>query len=209
MHKYAQHVFLFFLSCLLASASIAGAKKRERSHLGDTIASFTLTATNGNLYSLNDYPNAKGFMVVFTCNHCPFAKLYTDRLNQLSTKYAPLGVPLVAINSMDSLIYEEENYGQMKAWAEHEEWTFPYLQDGKQVVGQVFGADHTPDAFVLWKEQGKWIIRYTGAIDDNGAEPNKIQHTYITEAVDELLEGKKVSRPETDSFGCAIFYRKN
>lgn len=209
MLKYAQYVILLLLSSLLASASTAGTKKRERSHLGDTISAISLTSTAGTVFSLNDNPNAKGFLVIFTCNHCPFAKLYTDRLNRLSEKYAPLGVPLIAINAMDSLIYEDENYAQMKAWAEHEKWAFPYLQDGKQDVGRAFAADHTPDAFVLWKEQDKWIIRYAGAIDDNGAEPEKVQHTYITEAVDELLQGKKVSKPETDSFGCAIFYRKN
>jgi peroxiredoxin len=171
------------------------------------IPDFTLRNVDGRRISTADFPDAKGFAVVFTCNHCPFAKLYTGRFNDLHQKYAPLGVPLLAINSMDSLVYEEESFELMQARAGEAGFQFPYLHDAGQAVGKAFGAEHTPHAFVVWKAAGKWVVKYSGAIDDNGEEPEKAT-PFIAKAIDELLAGKKVSMPETESFGCRIFYRK-
>lgn len=171
------------------------------------IPAFSLRNVDGRMVSTADFPNARGFAVVFTCNHCPFAKLYTGRFNDLYKKYAPLGVPLLAVNSMDSLVYEEESYALMQDRAHEAGFQFPYLHDAGQSVGKSFGAEHTPHAFVIWKENGKWLVKYSGAIDDNGEEPEKAT-PFIANAIDELLAGKPVSRPVTESFGCRIFYRK-
>jgi peroxiredoxin len=143
-------------------------------------------------------------MVIFTCNHCPFAKLYTQRFNELAGKFTPLGVPLLAVNSMDTLVYEEESFSLMKERAAG--LRFPYLQDAAQTVGKAFGAEHTPQAFVIWREKGHWLVKYRGAIDDNGEHP-ELATPFIANAVSELLAGKPVSVPETESFGCRIFYR--
>ena len=110
-------------------------------------------------------------MIVFTCNHCPFAKLYPERFNALNSKYQSLGVPLIAINSMDSAIYDEERFELMQEKSKSENFNFHYLQDGQQKVGKEFNAKHTPHAFVIWKESGSWVIKYSGAIDDNGEHP--------------------------------------
>lgn len=169
------------------------------------IPDFTLLNVDGRMVSTTDFPDAKGFAVVFTCNHCPFAKLYTDRFNDLHDRYVPLGVPFLAINSMDSLIYEEESFDQMKSRAAN--FNFPYLQDASQTVGKSFGAEHTPHAFVVWKEHDRWVVKYSGAIDDNGEHP-ELATPYIANAINELLAGKPVTLPETVSFGCRIFYRK-
>jgi len=171
------------------------------------VENFTLRNVNGKNVSTQDYKDAKGFIVIFTCNHCPFAKLYTNRFNDLNTKYSKLDVPLLAINSMDTLLYEEETFELMQQKAKKEKYNFPYLQDLTQVVGKLFEAQHTPMAFVIWKENNEWIIKYKGAVDDNGAHP-KLANSYISKAVDELLNGKPVTNAETESFGCAIFYRK-
>jgi peroxiredoxin len=168
---------------------------------------FTLRNVNGKNVSTQDYKDAKGFIVIFTCNHCPFAKLYTNRFNELNTKYSNFNVPLIAINSMDTLLFEEETFELMQQKAKKEKYNFPYLQDVKQDVGKEFDAQHTPMAFVIWKENNEWIIKYKGAVDDNGAHP-KLANSFISKAVDELLNGKSVSNSETQSFGCAIFYRK-
>ena len=159
------------------------------------------------MVSTTDFPNAKGFAVVFTCNHCPFAKLYTERFNDLYSKYAPLGVPLLAVNSMDSLVYEEETFALMQVRARGAGFQFPYLHDAAQSVGKAFGAEHTPNAFVIWKGNDRFLVKYAGSIDDNGEEPAKAR-PFIANAIDELLAGKPVSMPETESFGCQIFYRK-
>ncbi len=170
------------------------------------VDNFTLLNVNGKNVSTQDYKDAKGFIVIFTCNHCPFAKLYTNRFNELNTKYSNLNVPLLAINSMDTLMYEEETFELMQKKATKEKFNFPYLQDVTQAVGKLFKAQHTPMAFVIWKENNEWLIKYKGAIDDNGAHP-KLANSYISKAVDELLNGQPVSNSETESFGCAIFYR--
>ncbi|MEI7801082.1 MAG: thioredoxin family protein [Bacteroidota bacterium] len=173
----------------------------------NTVPDFSLRNVDGKIISLKDFQKAKGFIIVFTCNHCPFAKLYTQRLNDLNKKYKSLGVPLLAINSMDTSVYEDESFSNMKSKSVAEKFNFPYLHDATQVVGKNFGADHTPHAYVIWKENNEWKIKYSGAIDNNGEEPKKAV-PFIANAVNELLENKQVSNSVTLSVGCKIFYRK-
>lgn len=170
------------------------------------VGSFSLRNTDNRMVSLSDYPGAKGFIVIFTCNHCPFAALYSKRLNNLNTKYSPIGVPLIAINSMDTLMYEDENFELMQQKASAAKFNFPYLHDPTQKVGKAFSASYTPQAYILWRENNKWVIRYRGAIDNNGQQPNNAK-PFIENAIEELLVGKQVSKPETQSIGCAISYR--
>jgi peroxiredoxin len=193
---------------LLAILSLSFYAFRPNSSLiGKQVHDFHLKNVTRQAISLSEYKNAKGFIVVFTCNHCPFAKLYATRFNELNNKYKALDVPLLAINSMDTTVYEEETFALMQAKAMEEAFSFPYLYDNMQVVGKDFQAKHTPHAYVIWKHDDKWIIEYSGAIDDNGEHP-ELAHSYLSDAVDELLDGKRVTVPETASFGCAIFYRK-
>ena len=173
-----------------------------------TIADFTLLNVNGNLVSLKDYPNAKGFIIIFTCNHCPFAKLYPDRMNQLNERYKSFGIPLLAISSTDTLVYEEDNYSHMIEKSLKEKFNFPYLLDGDQKVAKDFGAQKTPHAFIIWREKDHFVVKYSGTIDDNGAEPDKVKNKYINKAVDALLAGKEVDVKETKSIGCQIHFRK-
>lgn len=174
----------------------------------DAVTDFKLKNTDGRIISLADYPDAKGFIIVFTCNHCPYAKLYPDRLNALNAKYKSAKVPLIAICSTDTMVYAEDVYPKMIEKAKREKFNFPYLCDGDQKVGRSFTAQKTPHAFVIWKESGKWVVKYSGAIDDNGSEPDKVQQHYVANAVDELLKGKTVSTKQTQSIGCQIHYRK-
>ncbi len=172
-----------------------------------SITDFKLQNVDGESVSLKDYPNAKGFIIIFTCNHCPFAKLYPKRLNELNKKYQPLEVPLIAISSTDTISYEEDTYPKMIEKAKKGNYSFPYLFDGGQIVAQQFSAQKTPHAFVIWKENNGWVIKYNGAIDDNGAEPEKVKHSYVANAVDDLLKGQPVKIKETKSIGCQIIFR--
>ena len=174
-----------------------------------TITDFSLQNVDGNMISLKNYSNAKGFIIVFTCNHCPFAKLYPPRFNAMNTKYKALGVPLIAISSTDTISYEDDTYSKMREKAIHEQFNFPYLFDGMQTVARDFKAQKTPHAYVIWKIKDKWVVKYNGAIDDNGMEPQKVKTSYVTNAVDELLSGKEVTEKETKSIGCQIYLRKN
>ena len=197
-----KNIFAFFsisIIFLILSATLIPVK---------TVEDFSLKNVDGKIISLKDYPNAKGFIVVFTCNHCPFAKLYPPRFNALNAQYEKLNVPLIAISSTDTVVYEEDTYFKMVKKAKKEHFNFPYLYDATQSVAKMFGADKTPHAFVIWKENAQWVIKYSGAIDDNGAEPNLVKNPYVAKAVDALLEGKLVDIPETRSIGCQILMRK-
>jgi alkyl hydroperoxide reductase subunit AhpC len=166
------------------------------------------SATTNSWVSFSDYKNAKGFVVIFSCNKCPMAKFYSQRLNQMDGKYKKLGVPVLVINSMDTLAYAEESFKLMQKKAKKEQFSFPYLQDKKQKIAKEFNATHTPQAFVIWKNKlGNFTIRYQGAIDDNAGEPDKITHHFLTDAINELLQGKNVTIQKSESFGCRIYFR--
>jgi len=172
------------------------------------INDITLKNVDGQMVSLSDYPQAKGFIIIFTCNHCPFAKLYTDRFNKLSEMYQGLDVPLLAISSMDTVSYEEDTYIKMIQKSAKDNFKFPYLYDADQSVAKLFEAQKTPNAFVIWKNQGHFEIKYKGAIDDNGMHPKQVKNEYLRLAVDELLQGKIVTISETMAIGCQIYFRK-
>lgn len=172
-----------------------------------TVKDFSLQNVNGKIVSTKDYKDARGFVVVFTCIHCPFAKLYHERLNQLNAKYSKLQVPLLLINSSDTLMFANESLPNMAKVAKEKKYSFPYLFDPSQQVAKDFKAEKTPHAFVVWKEQNKWVVKYSGAIDDNGAHPELVKLPYVSNAVDELLAGKPVTVKDGYSIGCVIHYR--
>ena len=173
-----------------------------------TVNDFRLKNTDGKFVSLKDYKNVKGFIVVFTCNHCPFAKLYFQRLNELNKKYKALGVPVIAVCSTDTVNFDEDTYAKMLEKAKKEKINYPYLCDDQQTVAKDFAAQKTPHAFVVWKDNGAWVIKYNGAIDDNGAQPQKVQRRYVADAVDALLKGQEVAVKEVKSIGCQIGFRQ-
>lgn len=195
------HLFSIIILIIISSFTVIIKEK--------TITNFKLkSATTNKWISISDYKNAKGFIVVFLSNKCPMAKFYSQRLNQMNEKYKNKGVFLLAINAMDTLVYAEESFAKMQKKAKNDSFTFPYLQDKKQTVAKQFKAEITPQAFVAWKDQnGNLTIKYKGAIDDNAGEPEKAQNHFLTIAIDELLLGKNVTVPKSESFGCKIFYR--
>lgn len=162
---------------------------------------------HGQVFNLKDQKDIKGLIVIFTCNHCPFAQLYPERLNALHTKFAPLGVPIVAISSMDTITYDEDGWHQMVAKAQKDKLAFPYLYDGSQKVAKNFKAQKTPHAYVLWRDGRHFYVRYSGAIDDNGMEPQNVTKSYVKETVEALLNNKPVEVTETKSIGCQIYFR--
>ena len=174
----------------------------------NTIEDFQLKNIDGKILSLKDFPEAKGFIIVFTSNGCPFAKLYPQRMNEMNLKYMPLGIPLIAINSTDTLQFEENSFTEMVKSAKESNFNFSYLTDAEQIVAKNFGAKKTPHAFVIWKENNEWIIKYNGAIDNNAAHPELVQNKYVENAVNELLRGEDVKIKETKSIGCSIIYKK-
>lgn len=175
---------------------------------GDVATDFTLKNVDGKMVSLSDYKNAKGVILIFTCNHCPFAKAYEDRIIALNKKYASKAYPVVAINPNDPSLYPEDSFEEMKIRARDKGFTFPYLFDEGQEVYPQYGALKTPHVYVLQKVGGKYVVRYIGAIDNNYANPNDVSERYVENAVEALLAGKAVSQPSTVAIGCSIKTKK-
>lgn len=172
--------------------------------IGDDATDFSLKNVDNNMVSLAGYTDAKGFIVIFTCNHCPFAKAYEDRIIALNDKYAPQGYPVIAINPNDPTVEPIDNFEGMQQRAKDKGFTFPYLVDEGQQIYPQYGATKTPHVFVLNKEDGRNIVRYIGAIDDNYAKPDEVNHKYVEAAVDALLTNEPIAQTTTVAIGCGI-----
>ncbi|OBW42284.1 Thiol-disulfide oxidoreductase ResA [Chryseobacterium sp. MOF25P] len=176
--------------------------------VGDTAADFKLKNIDGKMVSLSDFKMAKGFIVVFTCNHCPYAKKYEDRIVALDKKYKEAGYPVIAINPNDPNVQPEDGFQQMITRAKEKGFTFPYLVDEGQKVYPQYGATKTPHVFILQKEGAKNIVKYIGAIDNNYDDPNDVSERYVEDAMDALLSGKPVANAKTVAIGCTIKVKK-
>ncbi len=202
MNRIGYLFIITLLAVLSLSFGTIGANLNPKA-----IKNFSLKNVDNKKVSLSSYKNAKGFIIVFTCNKCPMAKFYSERLNKLNTFYKQKGVYLLAIDAMDTLAYKEESFSLMQKKAKSDKLNFPYLQDKLQVVAKQFNATHTPQAFIIWKNKlGNYDIKYEGAIDDNAGDATNAK-PFLAEAVNELLKNKPVTNSKTESFGCKIFYR--
>lgn len=172
--------------------------------VGDKAMDFKLKNIDGKFVSLGNYPNAKGFIVIFTCNHCPYAKAYQDRIIELDQKYKSKGYPVIAINSNDPQLEPTDSYQEMVVRAKEKSYTFPYLFDETQDVYRKFGAKRTPHVFLLQKQGMDLVVKYIGAIDDNYQDASKVTTPYLSNAVDALLAGKNPDPTFTKAIGCSI-----
>lgn len=170
--------------------------------VGEKADDFTLKNVDGKDLSLTkDYKDAKGFIIVFTCNHCPYAQLYEKRIGDLHRKFAPLGLPVIAINPNDPDIVPEDSFAAMQSRAKDKKFPFPYLFDEKQSVYPKFGATRTPHVFILDKAL---VVRYIGAIDDNPETPEQVKKRYVEDAANAVLRGQKPQPDFTRAVGCTI-----
>lgn len=176
--------------------------------VGDNVADFSLKNINGKMVSLADYKDSKGFIITFTCNHCPYAKAYEDRILALNNKYAKIGYPVIAINPNDAVQYPEDNFEAMQARSKEKKFNFPYLYDESQNIAKQFGATKTPHVFIVQKEGGKFVVKYIGAIDDNWENTAEVKEKYAESAVDALLAGKPITTTTTKAIGCTIKWKK-
>jgi peroxiredoxin len=172
--------------------------------IGDKAADFNLKNVDGNMVSLSDFEEAKGFIVIFTCNTCPVSQANEDRIIALDQKYKPLGYPVIAINPNNPEVSSGDSYELMKVRAKEKGFEFPYLYDAGQKIYPKYGASKTPHVYVLNKEKGDLIVRYIGSIDDSARDPDSVTTKYVENAVDALLNGKPVGVPSTKAIGCSI-----
>lgn len=172
--------------------------------IGDEATDFTLKNVDGTMVSLSDYQDAKGYIVIFTCNTCPFAVASEERIVALDKKYKSLGYPVIAINPNDPLVQPDDTFELMQKKAKEAKFTFPYLYDANDKIYATYGATKTPHVYLLQKENGKNIVRYIGAIDDNVRNAAAVKETFLANAIDQLLAGKEVLVKETKAIGCSI-----
>ncbi len=173
--------------------------------VGDKVDGFKLKNIDNSMVSLSDYNDAKGVIVVFTCNHCPYSKMYEDRIIALDKKYKEKGFPVVAINPNDPAVSAGDDFESMKERAKSKGFTFPYLFDDGQKVYPKFGATRTPHVFVLNKEKAdNFVVSYIGAIDNNARDAASADEFYVEDAVNNLLAGKKPVTTSTKAIGCSI-----
>jgi len=189
---------------LMTSATVKDASGYA---IGDTATDFKLKNIDGRMVSMADYSSAKGFIVVFTCNHCPFAKLYEQRIIELNNMFEDKGYPVIAINPNDPDKVPEDSFEEMKSRAAEKGYTFPYLVDGTSDIARAYGATKTPHVYVLKKDGSSMKVAYIGAIDNNHKDAAAANKHYVQDAVNALLSGSAIGLKETRAIGCSIKWR--
>ena len=197
--KFTKSILLVFVVLVASAFTI---KTADGYQVGDTIEGFTLKNIDEKMVSLSDYSNAKGFILIFTCNTCPYSVANEDRIIALDLKYKKLGYPVIAINPNDPKASKGDSLEDMKVRAEEKGFTFPYLLDEGQKVYPKFGATKTPHVFVVSRPGMK--VEYIGAVDNNSRDADAVTEKYVENVVDALLSGKKPIKTNTRAIGCSI-----
>lgn len=185
---------------LLLIATVAFAAEIE---VGAKAPAFSLTnAVNGSTVRFTP-GDGKLSVVVFTCNQCPYAKAFEQRIIDLGRQYASRGVVFYAVDPNDDAQYPIESAAEMKSRAVSRQYPFPYLKDGDSAVARAYGARVTPHIFVV---DGGGVVRYRGYVDDS-AKAEERKHEGLRAALDALLEGRNVQTTATKAFGCTIKFK--
>ena len=173
--------------------------------LGQYAPDFELPGTDGAIHHLARYLDRhRAIAVVFICNHCPYVKLYLDRLKQIQAEFQSQGVTLIGINPNDEKQFPEDGYEKMQGFAIEHQLNFLYLRDLNQDVAQAFKALKTPHVFLL---DQKGIVRYAGAIDDNAQTPSAVKVPHLKNAIAALLNHQAIVPASTVPVGCSIKWR--
>jgi len=174
--------------------------------IGDKATDFNLKNVDGQMVSLAGIEDAKGYIITFTCNHCPYSVLYEDRLIDLHNEMAPKGYPVVAINPNDPAAQPEDSYKLMKTRSDEKKFPFVYLFDENQKIYPQYGATRTPHVFLLDKEM---TVQYIGAIDNNAKDAKAVTVNYVKDAIMALEKGEKPDPNFTKAIGCTIKKQKS
>ena len=168
-----------------------------------TAQDFALPDTDGRVHRLSELTATGPVVVVFTCNHCPYALAWHERLADVAHDYGFRGVRTLFVNPNDGERYPADSLDAMRARVADESWSVPYLHDEAQDVARGYGARTTPDVFVVDGEMG---VRYRGAPDEDYEDP-AANALWLREALDDVLSGVELRRPETTPVGCSIKWK--
>ncbi len=164
---------------------------------------FDLPGTDGATHSLDGLASSKALVVVFTCNHCPYAKAWEDRILDIGRDYKERDVSVVAINSNNAVEYPEDSFDAMKERATAKNYPIPYLYDESQAVARAYGAERTPEVFLFDADRN---LRYHGLVDDD-QDDSKVKNQYLRDAIEAVLDGKDPAETQTAAVGCTIKWK--
>jgi len=187
---------------LLCSVLLIAANPMNGYEVGDQVTDFKLKNVDGKMISLANYKNAKGYVVIFDSNTCPYSKAYNQRIIKLDERYSNKGYPVITINANEGA---GDSYENMVKISKKKGYKFPYLIDETQEVAKSFGATNTPHVFVLSKDLK---VAYIGAIDDNPRNESGVTKRYVEDAVDALMGNKSVPVTKTKAIGCGIKWKR-
>ena len=207
-------IVVAFILCLPSGCN-ATEDKPDEAVIGQHPLGFSgLVGVDDRKHGLSDYKDAKAVVIVFTCNSCPVAKAYEDRIIAIQKDYKDKGLQVVAINSNSPKKQPQDSLEKMKQraaakdlgdWRSNQRpFNFPYLFDATQGVARAFGATCTPHVFILDLDRK---VAYMGSIDDN-IDPKKVKKPFLRDALDAVLAGKKPPKTVTKQFGCSIKWEK-
>ena len=203
-----KYLLTFLVIAAVGTLAFTSFKSNETVDYGYTIGSeaadINLMNTDNTMVSYDSFPDAKGFIVIFTCNTCPYAVASEDRIIALDAEFKSQGYPVIAINPNDPAVQPADTFERMQEKAADKGFTFPYLFDASKTVYAEYGARKTPHVYLLQKENGKKIVKYIGAIDDNVRNGDAVTDRFLANAVNELVQGKEVSVKETKAIGCSV-----
>jgi peroxiredoxin len=172
--------------------------------IGDVAEDFKLKDVDGKMVSMADFDEAKGFIVIFTCNTCPVSVANEDRIIALNEKYKDVGYPVIAINPNNPESSEGDSFDLMKVRAKEKGFKFPYLFDDGQKIYPKYGASKTPHVYILNKEDNGLVVKYIGSIDDSARNAGAVKTKYAENAVDALIKGSPIDVASTKAIGCSI-----
>ncbi len=204
MKKYLFQMSVLLLTMFVLS-SATYTSNNDGYTIGEKASDFTLKGTDDKMHSLSDYKDVNGYIVVFTCNTCPYSVLYEDRLIELADQAREMGFAMVAVNPNDPDIQPEDSFEKMKVRAKEKGFNFPYLLDEGQTVYPKYGATRTPHVFIMDKDM---IVQYIGAVDDNSKDASEVKEKYMYKAMKAIKKGKTPDPATTKAIGCTIKAKK-
>ena len=185
--------FLFNASIIQAAELKIGSQMPNSEYL--------LNDISGNQITLNEIKGKNGTLIIFSCNTCPWVIKWEDRYVEIANSYLQRGIGMIAINSNVARFNGDDSLNKMKKHAKEKKYNFPYAQDPNAKLAYAFGATKTPHVY-LFDDNDNLV--YRGAIDDNARDANNVDEPFLTNALDQLLAGKKISKSTSKAIGCSI-----
>jgi peroxiredoxin len=205
--KTKNNFFMLMIALLVVSAglvSFSTTNDNKGYDIGDVATDFKLKNVDGKMVSLADYKDVNGYIVIFSCNTCPYVVAYEDRMIELHNAYNKKGFPVIAINPNDPEVSPGDSFEKMQERAKEKNFPFAYVFDEKQEIFPQYGATRTPQVYLLEKTNQGNVVRYIGAIDDNFRDASAVKDKFLEDAIDAILNKKDVPVKTTRAIGCTI-----